>query len=67
MKFGEIPKSICTYKDIVAVNLGTEVVFVRTNGWLSKRYKSSREVQNIILSNSLAGIVYKNKIEIVKF
>lgn len=61
-----IPKAICSYKDITAVNLGTEAVFVKTSGWLSKRYKSNQEIQNIILANGIAGIVYKNKIEIVK-
>lgn len=65
-ELGGVPKTMYSYKDIVAVNLGTEVTFVKTNGWLSKRYKSTREVQNIILTNSIAGIVYKNKIEIVK-
>lgn len=65
-ELGGVPKTMYSYKDIVAVNLGTEVTFVKTNGWLSKRYKSTREVQNIILTNNIAGIVYKNKIEIVK-
>ncbi len=65
-EIGGIPKSVCSYKDITAINLGAEVVFVKTSGWLSKRYKSSQEVQNIILANGIAGIVYKNKIEIVK-
>lgn len=65
-ELGGVPKSIYSYKDITAVNLGTEAIFVRTNGWLSKRYKSNQEIQNIILTDSIAGIVYKNKIEIVK-
>lgn len=62
-----IPKSICSYKDITAVNLGSEAIFVRTNGWLAKKYKSNQEIQSIVLSNSIAGIVYKDKVEIVKF
>ena len=65
-ELGGIPKTICSYKDVTAVNLGVEAIFVKTNGWLSKRYKSNQEIQNIILTNSIAGIVYKNKIEIVK-
>lgn len=65
-ELGGIPKSIYSYKDVTAVNLGTEAVFIKTNGWLSKRYKSNQEIQNIILTNSIAGIVYKNKVEIVK-
>lgn len=65
-EIGGIPKSVCSYKGITAINLGSEVVFVKTSGWLAKRYKSSQEIQNIILANGIAGIVYKNKIEIVK-
>ncbi len=65
-ELGGIPKSIRSYKDVTAVNLGTEAIFVKTNGWLSKKYKSNQEIQDIILTNSIAGIVYKNKIEIVK-
>lgn len=65
-ELGGIPKTIYSNKDVTSVNLGTEAIFVKTNGWLSKRYKSNQEIQNIILTNSIAGIVYKNKIEIVK-
>lgn len=65
-ELGGIPKAIYSYRDITAVNLGTEVMFIKTNGWLVKRYKSNQEIQNIILTDSIAGIVYKNKIEIVK-
>ena len=54
-ELGGVPKAIYSYKDIIAVNLGTEVTFVKTNGWLSKQYKSTREVQNIILTNSSTG------------
>ena len=65
-ELGGIPKAIYSYQDITAINLGTEAIFVKTNGWLSKRYKSNQEIQNIIVTNNIAGIVYKNKIEIVK-
>lgn len=65
-EIGGIPKNIYSYKDITAVNLGTEAIFVKTNGLLSKRYKSTQEIKDIVLTNNIAGIVYKNKIEIVK-
>jgi len=34
-------------------------------GWLKKKYSSNQEIKNIVLGNNLAGIVYKNKIEII--
>lgn len=61
----EEPKSIYTYEDVTAINLGTEVLFINNNGWLIKRYKSSQEINNIVLSNNIAGIVYSNKIELI--
>ena len=65
-ELGGTPKAIYSCEDITAVNLGTEAIFVKTNGWLSKRYKSNQEIQNIIVTQNMAGIVYKNKIEIIK-
>ena len=62
-----IPKSIYTSKNVIAVNLGSEAIFVKPSGWLLKRYNSNQEIQNIVLSNNLAGIVYKDKVEIIKF
>lgn len=60
-----IPKEIETYHDVVAINLGTEVHFVHVSGWLIKKYTSSKEIKEVILSQNLAGIVYKDKIELV--
>jgi len=62
---GEEPKSIQVYDNIVAINLGSEVLFVNNNGWLIKQYESSQEVKEIILCDNLAGIIYSNKIEII--
>jgi len=60
-----IAKSIYTNNDTIAMNFGTEVRFLNTSGWLIKKYSSKQEVQNILLFNNAAGIVYRNKIEIV--
>lgn len=60
-----IPKKLNIYDQIMAVNLGTQVLFIKNNGWLVKKYKSSQEIQNIVLCNGIAGIIYKDKIEII--
>lgn len=60
-----VAKEIYTYGDIIALNLGTEVEFINTNGWLVKRYIANQEITNIVVSSSLAGIIYRDKIEIV--
>lgn len=57
------PKSVHVFGNVVAINFGTEILFINNSGWLIKNYTSSQEVQNIVLSNDLAGIVFKDKVE----
>ena len=59
------PKGIYVSDNIICINLGTEVLFVNSTGWLMKRYKSSQEVQNIVFNSNIAGIISKNRIEII--
>lgn len=61
-----IVKEVYTYDNKIALNLGSEVDFIGTNGWLIKRYISSQEVRKIVMNPNFAGIVYRNKIEIVE-
>lgn len=60
-----VAKSVRTYGNVIALNLGTEIEFIDTNGWLIKRYNSSSEVKDIILGDGLAGITYKDRIELI--
>lgn len=60
-------KSLYCYGEKIAINTGSEIHFVNTNGWLIKKYKSSSEINSIILGDNIAGVVYKDKIEIVQF
>lgn len=58
-------KEIYAYDNIVAMNMGSEVHFVNTNGWLAKKYISSQEIKDVVIASGIAGIVYKDKIEII--
>ena len=60
-------KSIFSYNEKIAINTGSEIHFIGLNGWLLKKYNSSNEINSIILGDSIAGVVYKDKIEIVQF
>ena len=60
-------KSVYCYNEKIAVNNGSEIHFVALNGWLIKKYSSLSEINTIVLGDSLAGIVYKDKVEIVQF
>ena len=59
------PNGIYVSDNIICINLGTEVLFVNSTGWLMKRYKSSQEVQNIVFNSNIAGIISKNRIELI--
>ena len=60
-----VAKEIITYRNKIALNLGTEVEFISTDGWLVKRYIANQEITNIVMSDTIAGIVYRDKIEII--
>ena len=60
-----VAKEIYTYENIIALNLGTEIEFINTDGWLVKRYIANQEITNITMSDNIAGIIYRDKIEII--
>lgn len=61
-----VTKEIYCYDDQIALNLGSEVHFIGTNGWLIKKYISSQEIKKIVMGNNFAGIIYRDKIEIIE-
>ena len=60
-----ITKEVYTKDNIIALNLGSEVEFVNNSGWLVKKYVAEQEITSIVISNAIAGIVYRDKIEII--
>lgn len=60
-------KSVYAYNEKIAINTGSEIHFIGLNGWLIKKYNSPSEINNIVLGDNIAGVVYKDKIEIVPF
>ena len=60
-----VTKEIYTYGNIIALNLGTDIEFINTDGWLVKRYIANQEITNIALSENIAGIIYRDRIEII--
>lgn len=65
-KFEGVIKEMYCCGSKIALNLGSEIHFVDTNGWLIKKYTSNQEVRKIVISNEVAGIIYRNKIELIK-
>ena len=60
-------KNLYCYNEKIAINLGSEIHFIGLNGWLIKKYTSSNEINSIVLGDNIAGVVYKDKIEIIQF
>lgn len=60
------PKKIYTQGNMIAINLGTSIIFINDNGWLVKKYESNQgEIQNIVMCDKIAGVIFKDKINIV--
>ena len=62
----DVPKTIMASGNKIAICLGNEVEIINSDGWLIKKYKSNRQSKGIVLGDSIAGIIYKNKIEIIE-
>lgn len=60
-------KSLYCYGEKIAVNTGSEIHFINSNAWLVKKYSSSNEINTIVLGDNIAGVVYKDKVEVVQF
>lgn len=61
----DLPKTINVSGNIMALNLGNEVQVINSNGWLLKKYVSSKQISNVVAGDTIVGIIYKNKIEII--
>lgn len=63
----DLPKTLFSSGNVMALNLGNEVQIVDSNGWMLKKYTSGKQISNIVLGDNIAGVIYKNRIEIIDF
>lgn len=61
----DVAKSLVTVGNKIAINFGTELHIISTNGILLKKYISETEINDIVMTDSLVGIVYRDKIQII--
>lgn len=59
-------KSIVAKDKMIALNLGNEVVFLNSNAWVIKRYTSTQDIKDVIVSDELGLIIYGEKIDVVR-
>ena len=64
-KLRNLPKAIYAKDNVIAANYGAEVEFISIYGWLLKKYEAGQEMKDIVFSNHIAGMVYKDKLEII--
>lgn len=60
-----VPKELKISNSHIAVNLGQEVVILTIDGWEKRKYNSNKEVREVILSDKICAILYKNSFHIV--
>lgn len=61
----DVPKNVIVSGNRIGFDLGTEVQIVSSNGLLLKTYKSKQEIKNLVIGDSIAGVIYKDKIELI--
>ena len=64
-KLDAVSKEIYTSDNIIGLNIGNEIEFINTSGWLVKKYIANQEITKVSVSSSLAAIVYRDKVEIL--
>ena len=62
-----VAKAIRTSENKIAINFGTELHIVDIGGILIKKYKSNAEINDIVITDNLAAIVYNDNIAIINF
>ncbi len=64
-KVEKVAKKIYSFENVIGLNFGTELYIINKNGWLLKKYVANQEINNVVMSNKIVGIIYRNKIEII--
>lgn len=60
-----LPSQMKVSENLVALNYGNEVDIVNSSGALKKNYTSSQQIKDVIVGDDIAGIIYKDKIEVI--
>ena len=61
----DVAKAVYTSENKIAINIGSELHIINKNGILLKKYISENEINNIVMTEGLIGVVYKDKIQII--
>ena len=62
----EIVKDIYSNSKMVAINTSGQVYFVKKNGSLKRKFITNSNILDISMGDTVAAIIYKNRVEILK-
>lgn len=61
----KLPKEILCRNDTIGINMNNGINIYTENGWLKKKYKSSTEIRDFNLSDSILTVIYRDKYEVI--
>lgn len=60
-----VVQKVYSKKDKIAINLGSELYIISSNGWLIKKYESTQDIRDVVMGTGIVGIIYRDKIKII--
>ena len=61
----DVAKSIYTCENKIAINFGSELHIINTNGILLKKYISTTEINDVVITKDIIGVIYRDKVQII--
>ena len=61
----QMPSGLYCSDNILAVDMGNEIVFLNHSAWLLKHFTSRQNYKNIVIGDNVAGIIYRDRVEII--
>ena len=61
----QMPSGLYCSDNVIAVDMGNEIVFLNHSAWLLKHFTSRQNYKNIVVGDSVAGIIYRDRVEII--
>ena len=61
----DVAEAIETDEGKIAINCGTNLYILNSSGILLKKYVSDKEINNIVMTDSLVGVIYRDRIQII--
>lgn len=61
----QMPSGLYCSENVLAVDMGNEIVFLNHSAWLLKHFTSRQNYKNIVVGDSVAGIIYRDRVEII--